>query len=186
MPDVAARIAEIRALAEAARDKKAAYGPDLDLTAFNAAHDSTSIDSLEALERQVKEVALAVGIDTSETDRSGSYFQIDRSPIYQRVTEMYGGKLEIMSTADAVKLYPEIMFEKYYWRAMAPDKDKYTAQVALQQTEGYFIRVLPGQKIDKPIQACLFVGENNISQNVHNVIIMEEGSEATVITGCTI
>lgn len=186
MPDVAARIAEIRALAEAARDKKAAYGPDLDLTAFNTAQDSTSIDSLEALERQVKEVALAVGIDTSETDRSGSYFQIDRSPIYQRVTEMYGGKLEIMSTADAVKLYPEIMFEKYYWRAMAPDKDKYTAQVALQQTEGYFIRVLPGQTIDKPIQACLFVGENNISQNVHNVIIMEEGSEATVITGCTI
>lgn len=186
MPDVAPRIAEIRALAEAARDKKAAYGPDLDLTAFSAAQDSASVDSLEALEQQVKEVVLGVGIDTSEADRSGSYFQIDRSPIYERVTEMYGGKLEIMSTADAVKLYPEIMFEKYYWRAMAPDKDKYTAQVALQQTEGYFIRVLPGQKIDKPIQACLFVGENNISQNVHNVIIMEEGSEATVITGCTI
>ncbi|MDI6712559.1 MAG: SufD family Fe-S cluster assembly protein [Anaerosomatales bacterium] len=192
MPDVAstfdvqARIAEIRALAEAARDKKAAYGPDLDLARFNAARDATSVESLESLEKQVKEVALGVGIDTKEENRSGTYFQVDRSPIYERVTEMYGGKLEIMSTAQALELYPELMYEKYYWRAVAPDKDKYTAQVALQPTEGYFIRVLPGQKIEKPIQACLFVSENNISQNVHNVIVMEEGSEATVITGCTI
>ncbi|GAV32097.1 ABC-type transport system [Coriobacteriaceae bacterium EMTCatB1] len=184
--DVQARIAEIRALAEAARDKKAAYGPDLDLSRFNPAADAQSVESLESLEKQVKEVALGVGIDTKEENRSGTYFQVDRSPIYERVTEMYGGKLEIMSTAQALQLYPELMYEKYYWRAVAPDKDKYTAQVALQPTEGYFIRVLPGQKIEKPIQACLFVSENNISQNVHNVIIMEEGSEATVITGCTI
>jgi Fe-S cluster assembly scaffold protein SufB len=184
--DLKARIAEIRALAESARDKKAAYGPDLDLSRFNPAADAASVESLESLEKQVKEVALGVGIDTKEENRSGTYFQVDRSPIYERVTEMYGGKLEIMSTAQALELYPELMYEKYYWRAVAPDKDKYTAQVALQPTEGYFIRVLPGQKIEKPIQACLFVSENNISQNVHNVIIMEEGSEATVITGCTI
>ncbi|MCX8007841.1 MAG: SufD family Fe-S cluster assembly protein [Coriobacteriia bacterium] len=184
--DVQARIAEIRTLAEAARDKKAVYGPDLDLSRFNAARDAESVESLESLEKQVKEVALGVGIDTKEENRSGTYFQVDRTPIYERVTEMYGGKLEIMSTAQALELYPELMYEKYYWRAVAPDKDKYTAQVALQPTEGYFIRVLPGQKIEKPIQACLFVSENNISQNVHNVIIMEEGSEATVITGCTI
>lgn len=184
--DVEARIAEIRALAESARDKKAAYGPDLDLSRYNPAADAASVESLESLEKQVKEVALGVGIDTKEENRSGTYFQVDRSPIYERVTEMYGGKLEIMSTAQALQLYPELMYEKYYWRAVAPDKDKYTAQVALQPTEGYFIRVLPGQKIEKPIQACLFVSENNISQNVHNVIIMEEGSEATVITGCTI
>lgn len=184
--DVQARIAEIRALAESARDKKAAYGPDLELSRFNPAADAASVESLESLEKQVKEVALGVGIDTKEENRSATYFQVDRSPIYQRVTEMYGGKLEIMSTAQALELYPELMYERYYWRAVAPDKDKYTAQVALQPTEGYFIRILPGQKIEKPIQACLFVSENNISQNVHNIIIMEEGSEATVITGCTI
>ncbi len=186
MSDVAARMARIRELALAARDKKAAYGPDLDLERYDVARDATSVESLESLERQIKEVALGVGIDASERGRSGSYFQVDRTPIYQRVQEMYGGKLEVMSTADALRLYPELMYERYYWRAVAPDKDKYTAQVALHATEGYFIRVLAGQRIDEPIQACLFVSENNISQNVHNVIVMEEGSEATVITGCTI
>jgi len=184
--DLASRKTEIHTRAWAARDKPALYGPDLDLTAFNAAKDAVSVESLESLDRQMKEVALSVGVDSSEEGRSGTYFQVDRSPIYERVTEMYGGKLEIMSTKDAIELYPELMYEHYYWRAVAPDKDKYTALVALQETEGYFIRVLPGQKIDKPIQACLFVSENNITQNVHNVIIMEEGSEANVITGCTI
>ncbi len=184
--DLAARKTEIHTLAWAARDKQALYGPDLDLSVFNAAQDAVSVESLEALDKQMKEIALGVGVDSSEEGRSGTYFQVDRSPIYQRVTEMYGGKLEIMSTKDALELYPELMYEHYYWKAVAPDKDKYTALVALQETEGYFIRVLPGQKIDKPIQACLFVSENNITQNVHNVIIMEEGSEANVITGCTI
>ena len=97
---------------------------------------------------------------------------------------MYDDKLEIMSTKEALALYPELMFEKYWWRAVAPDKDKYTALVALHQTEGYFIRVKAGHKVDKPIQACLFVSESNVSQNVHNVIIVEDGAEANVITGC--
>ena len=67
-----------------------------------------------------------------------------------------------------------------------PDKDKYTALVALHQTEGYFIRVKAGRKVEKPIQACLFVSESNVSQNVHNIIIVEDGAEANVITGCNI
>ncbi len=186
MSDVEARKAEIRRLAEAAVNKPATFGPDLDLSEFNAAEDVTSVESLASLNKQTKEAALEIGFDTTEEGRSGSYFQMDRSPIYRKVEEMFDNKLEIMSTEEALRLYPELMYEKYYWRNVAPDKDKFTAQVALSTTEGYFIRVKAGQKIDKPIQACLFVSENNISQNVHSVIILEEGAEANVLTGCTI
>jgi Fe-S cluster assembly scaffold protein SufB len=186
MSDVEARKAEIRRLAEAAVGKPATFGPDLDLTSFDVAADAQSVESLESLEKQTKEAALGIGFDTTEAGRSGSYFQMDRSPIYRKVEQMFDNKLEIMSTEEALALYPELMYEKYYWRNVAPDKDKYTAQVALTRTEGYFIRVKAGQKIDKPIQACLFVSENNISQNVHSVIILEEGAEANVLTGCTI
>lgn len=186
MPDVEARKAEIRRLAETAADKPATFGPDLDLDSFDVAADAQSVESLESLNKQTKEAALGIGFDTTEAGRSGSYFQMDRSPIYRKVEQMFDNKLEIMSTEEALALYPELMYEKYYWRNVAPDKDKYTAQVALTRTEGYFIRVKAGQKIDKPIQACLFVSENNISQNVHSVIILEEGAEANVLTGCTI
>ena len=36
------------------------------------------------------------------------------------------------------------------------------------------------------MQSCLLVAENYVSQNVHNIIIVEEGAELQVITGCTL
>jgi Fe-S cluster assembly scaffold protein SufB len=186
LPDVTARLDEITRLAEAAADKPAALGPDIDLSRFATVSERDELDSLQSLERQVREAALMSGFDANEAERSGSYFQLDRTPIYQKVMDAFGGQIEIMSTQDALEKWPEEMVEKYWWRAVAPDKDKYTALVALHQTEGYFIRVKAGQKVEKPIQACLFISESNVSQNVHNVIIVEDGAEANVITGCNI
>ncbi|MDZ4064329.1 MAG: SufD family Fe-S cluster assembly protein [Coriobacteriia bacterium] len=183
----AARLADIRAAAEAAVDKQATYGTDIDLASFGEAAESDRVEAIESIDRQMREVALRTGFVAEEkAERSASFFQVDRTPIYEKVMEMYDGKVEVMGTEDALARYGDEMVEKYWWRAVAPDKDKYTALVALHQTEGYFIRVKAGQKVDKPIQACLFISENNISQNVHNVIIIEDGAEANVITGCTI
>ncbi|PKQ30188.1 MAG: ABC transporter ATP-binding protein [Actinobacteria bacterium HGW-Actinobacteria-10] len=181
-----ARLDEIRVSAEAAIDKPAALGPDIDITRFRTVSEADKIDSLESLEKQVKETVLLSGFTADETERSASYFQMDRTPIYDRVQKAFDDAIEIMSTQDALRLWPEEMIEKYWWRAVMPDKDKYTAIVALHQTEGYFIRVKAGRKVEKPIQACLFVSESNVSQNVHNIIIVEDGADANVITGCNI
>jgi Fe-S cluster assembly scaffold protein SufB len=180
------RLAEIRALALAVEDKAAALGPDVDLTGFRTVSEQRRIESLKSLEKQVRETVLMSGFTADESGRAGSYFQMDRTPIYERVAEAFGGAVEIMGTEDALRRYPDEMVEKWWWRAVAPDKDKYTALVALHQTEGYFIRVKAGAKVEKPIQACLFISESNVSQNVHNVIIVEDGAEANVITGCNI
>ena len=48
----------------------------------------------------------------------------------------------------------------------------------------YFIRAQPGVKTVFPVQACLYLKAASISQNVHNIIIAEEGSELHIITGC--
>jgi hypothetical protein len=180
------RLAEIRSAAEAAIDRPAAIGPDVDITRFKTVSEADKIDSLESLERQVKETVLLSGFTADETERSASYFQMDRTPIYERVQTAFDNAIEITSTEDALKRWPDELIEKYWWRAVMPDKDKYTALVALHQTEGYFIRVKAGMKVEKPIQACLFVSESNVSQNVHNIIIVEDGAEANVITGCNI
>ncbi|MDY0088310.1 MAG: SufD family Fe-S cluster assembly protein [Coriobacteriia bacterium] len=181
-----ARLGEIRASATAAAGKPAAIGPDIDLTKLGEVTEHDRIASLSSLEKQMREVAAGVGIDTSEESRSASYFQLDRTPIYEKVAAAFDDAIEIMSTQEALARYPEEMIERWWWRAVAPHKDKYTALVALKQTEGYFIRVKAGRKVAKPIQACLFVSENDVSQNVHNVIVVEDGAEAHVITGCTI
>jgi Fe-S cluster assembly scaffold protein SufB len=181
-----ARLAEIRAAAEAAADKPAALGPDVDLDPFRTVSERERIDSLASLDKQVRETVLMSGFTADETDRSASYFQLDRTAIYERVSAAFGGAIEIMGTEEALSRWPDELVERYWWRAVAPDKDKYTALVALHQTEGYFIRVKAGRKVEQPIQACLLISESNVSQNVHNVIIVEDGAEANVITGCNI
>jgi Fe-S cluster assembly scaffold protein SufB len=47
------------------------------------------------------------------------------------------------------------------------------------------IRALPGSKSIYPVQACLYLDKDGLQQNVHNLIIAEEGSELHIITGCS-
>ena len=74
--------------------------------------------------------------------------------------------------------------EEYFWKLVPVDQDKYTASAFLELHDGYVIRALPGSKSVYPIQACLYIEKENLQQNVHNLIIAEEGAELHVITGC--
>jgi hypothetical protein len=177
-------LSEIEARAEKAKDKKAAFGPDIDLSRYTQHIERGKIESLESLSHQAKEAAMMTGINLKEEQRAGSYMQVDQSVVYESLNKAYEGQLEIMSTTDALRKYDWI--EDYYWKAVPVDQDKYTAQAALHMTHGYFIRVFPHQKPQYPVQSCLMVAENYISQNVHNIIIVEEGAELQVITGCTL
>jgi hypothetical protein len=181
-----ARLEEIRLAAEAAADKPAALGPDIDLSKFTTVSEFDRVAELESIERAIRETAFMSGFTSDESERSASYFQLGRAPIYERVMQAYGGQIEIMGTQEALERYPEEMLTKWWWRCVDPGKDKYTALAALHQTEGYFIRVKAGAKVEKPIQACLFISENRATQNVHNIIVVEDGAEANVITGCNI
>ncbi|HAW50371.1 TPA: hypothetical protein DCX16_05435 [bacterium] len=123
----------------------------------------------------------SVGIDISEKDRSGTFIQIDHSIVHQ--VSHYEG-LEVMATSLACEKYP--FLSEYLWRAVNFDLDEYTKAVqSFPHTNGYFIRALPGVKSTYPLQACLFIGKDGLVQNVHNIIIAEEGSELNIITGCT-
>jgi Fe-S cluster assembly scaffold protein SufB len=75
--------------------------------------------------------------------------------------------------------------QEYFWRLIDPAKDKYTALAALKGRGGYFIRVKKGVKVEEPIMACLFMSYGGL-QAPHNIVVVEEGADATVYTGCTI
>ncbi len=184
MPISQSYLREIEEKALKAVDKKALYGPDIDISKYTQHIERGKIESLEDLSRQAREAAIVTGINLKEEQRAGSYMQIDQSVVYESLSKSYEGQLEIMSTTDALNKYD--WTEDYYWKAVPVDQDKYTAQAALNMTHGYFIRVLPHQKPQYPVQSCLLVAENYVSQNVHNIIIVEEGAELQVITGCTL
>ncbi|WP_424358859.1 SufB/SufD family protein [Methanocella sp. MCL-LM] len=172
---------EIIKRARAAINKKAAYGNDVDLESFQKQVPvREKITSLGQLSSGVKERALHVGVDASMSERSGSFFQHDQSIVYASSTQE---GLELMDINDALKKYDWL--QEYFFGIVQPDQDKFTAYSATHEFAGYFIRALPGAKITFPLQACMYIGREGMIQNVHNILIAEEGSELHVITGCT-
>ncbi|MFC1593021.1 SufD family Fe-S cluster assembly protein [Candidatus Omnitrophota bacterium] len=171
--------------AEASKDKIATFGPDIDISRYEHASERQTIKSLSDLPAELTRAAQGVGVELREQGRAGTFVQLDHSVIYQKIKDEYHGQVEIMSITEALDKYPEVRKE-YYWKAVSVDKDKYTSYAELHPMHGYFIRVLGGAKIPRPIQSCLLLQENATLQNVHNIIIMEEGAEAQIITGCSI
>jgi Fe-S cluster assembly scaffold protein SufB len=122
---------------------------------------------------------LDVGVDTDENDRAGTFIQKDRSVIHCKT--MQDG-VEVMSISQAQEKHGWL--SNYIWKNISPDTDKFTSLAKKKPQEGYFIRSLPGVKTEHPIQSCLYIAKEGSSQNVHNIVIAEEGSELHIITGC--
>ncbi|WP_039765535.1 MULTISPECIES: SufB/SufD family protein [unclassified Caldicellulosiruptor] len=173
----------ILALAKSAENKKAAFGTDIDLSQFEEADEKEEIDELSKLPEEIQKTILNAGIEVKEEGRVGSFLQVDHSVVYKRLAQSYSGQLEILDINEALEKYPEVR-EKYFWKTVKPDRDKYTAFSAMHPAHGYFIRVFKGQKVEKPVQACLLLQENARIQNVHNIVIVEEGAEVQIINGC--
>mgnify|MGYP000846013393 CR=1 FL=1 len=172
--------AELRKRAEAARDKKAALGEDIDLSRFReGAHDIPEVPSLEELSDDAQEAMLRSGVVPSGEGREGSLIVLDNSMVaHSAASKSY----ELMDIRAALQKHDWL--SEYSWKLVQPDADKYTAATYLTDAPGYFIRALPGQQVKMPIQTCLLVGKQNTAQMVHNIIIVEEGASLEVVTGC--
>lgn len=167
--------------AKAAADKKAAFGEDIDLSKYvrdGEVHQYQPDPS--QLPRNAKEQMLSAGVILDDaSQRSGTYIQMDNTPIHSSIRQE---GIEVMAVSQAMEKYDWLA--DYLWKAVAVDSDKYTANVELNENDGYFIRALPGKKSVLPVQACLYLAQSKLVQNVHNIIIAEEGSELHIITGC--
>ena len=139
---------------------------------------------LVSLPADVTSRSLQVGVRADEANRSGTYFQVDHSPVFQTIKKGLEGKVEISSMKQAVEQHDWL--KDYMWQLIDSSADEFTELTEKNWDDGYFVRVLEGQKVSIPLQACLFISRNGLNQNVHNIIILEPGSEAQIITGCTV
>ncbi|MBS7634533.1 SufD family Fe-S cluster assembly protein [Candidatus Bathyarchaeota archaeon] len=165
-------------------NKPADLGPDLDLSQYSRNPRNWEPCPLSNLPKDVLERALEVGIASNKENRAASFFQIDHSVIFKAVQDAFENKVEIMSAKEALEKYDWL--KDYWWKIVKVDADKYTALAELAWDQGYFIRILEDQQVTIPLQACLYISTDNLNQNVHNLIVAEPGSEAQIITGCTI
>ncbi len=164
-----------------AKAKKAVFGEDIAIEKYGTGEEHDALNALDEFPEEYQQDLLDAGIEPSEKDRSGSFLQQDCSVVFSTVK--YPG-LELMSTTDAMKKHDWL--KDYLWKAIQVDMDKYTAEVELEQTHGYFIRSEAGKKVTMPVQSCLFITSDKIGQKVHNIIIAEEDSELHIITGCSV
>ena len=166
--------------ARQAKEKKAPLGPDIDLDAYESeALPHEYVEDLHVLSEADKKRMILAGVDTEEKDRSGTFIQKDTAVVHAH-SKQEG--LEVIPIKDALKKYDWV--QDYYWKLVAVDTDKYTAKAHLDLHNGYVIRALAGSKVIYPVQACMYLEKEGLSQNVHNIIVAEEGSELHIITGC--
>jgi uncharacterized protein len=167
--------------AKAAANKPATYGEDVNLNNYvNPDEKLPYQKDPSQLSPQTKDIMLGAGIMLDDpSQRSGTYLQMNNTPVHFSAKQE---GVEVMAVSQALEKYDWLA--DYLWKAVAVDADKYTANVELNDNDGYFIRALPGQKTIYPVQACLYLAQAKSVQNVHNLIIAEEGSELHIITGC--
>ena len=123
---------------------------------------------------------LTVGVDLEQEEaRSGTFVQIDQKV---HASKSLQDNVEVMDVASALEKYD--WMDEYWWKAVSQDKDEYTKTAGEAEPAGYFIRALPGAKVEIPVQACMYMKLPGETQKVHNIVIAEEGAELTIVTGC--
>jgi len=156
---------------------------DIDLGRFVTTLDTQRAATIspDQVEPADAEVMASVGVHVKGEDRSGTYILRDFHPLCLLAQS---DDFELLAIADALRKY-DWLREKYCWKAVPADLDRYTARCAsAPEPQGYFVRVKKGAKGPFPVQACLYISQGNIAQMIHNVVILEEGSELHLITGC--
>lgn len=118
-----------------------------------------------------------VGFDIEEKERAGSFFQRDNKII---LTKSLQEGVEILPVEVAIEKFPEIQ-QKYWGKTF----EKINSEFEKNTEGGYFIRIKKNVKTIFPIQACLYLKSKRFKQKIHNIVIVEEGAEAYLITGCT-
>jgi len=155
---------------------------ELELEKFVPAKKVEGPRSLEELSPEELERFREVGVDPEESNRLGTFIQADCRVLSCHCSMPEG--VELLPITEALRKY-DWLRENYYWKAVSPEKDVYTKVTAEDLDNGYFIRVRPGEKVIYPLQACLYIRTDSVAQRVHNIVVVEEGAELHIITGCT-
>jgi len=153
---------------------------DINIENYNVdAKDHAYVEKLSQIEPTDAKQLLDVGVDIDENARIGTFIQKDKSVIHCKTSQE---GIEVMGISQAQEKHGWL--SDYMWKNISPDTDKFTLQAKKNSHEGYFIHALAGVKTKHPIQSCLYIAKEGFSQNVHNIVVAEQGSELHIITGC--
>ena len=172
-----------RQVIEKALSKPSPYGPDIDLSRYRLGKPEIGEVNELDVDPRLNETLNRVGF--RNVNRL-SYIQVNESAKY-RIMEEYLRKYGVR-IIPLRKALDEIDFaRKLSWNLIRPDLDKYTAATYLYGGEiGYFVYVPPNVKVPIPIYTCLAITSDEKVQFAHNIVYVDEGAEAHLVTGCAV
>ncbi|SDB30488.1 hypothetical protein SAMN05660653_01478 [Desulfonatronum thiosulfatophilum] len=167
-------------IVEKPEQKNAGKPAGMDVSRFAFAKKDDGLVDFRSLSPEDKERLLMSGVDLDQASRSGTYLQVDHKNVH---CDSCDPNVEILDITKALEKYDGL--PEYFWAAVKKEQDDFTRMAAKEGLHGgYFIRAKAGMKITEPVQSCLFIKGEAVAQNVHNIIVVEEGAELHVITGC--
>ncbi len=151
----------------------------LDLNKYNFTGQESGLLDFRQMSEADRKRVLYAGMDPTEQGRSGSFLHMNHGGVK---SQSFIPGLEVMNINDALTAFNGL--PEYYWKALDRNQDEFTRAVDANLHGGYFIRAKKGVKVTEPVQSCLFIKGNGLGQNVHNIVIVEEGAELHVLSGC--
>jgi len=171
-----------RAEIEKALSKPSPFGVDIDVSKYVIEEPSVEEFKALELEESFRRASTRLGFNGIRP----SYIQVDQTALYTLLEKRLRG-YGVTVIPLRIALEKTDLARRIAWRLVDPRNDKYTALAYLKGGElGYFIYVPPNVKVDIPIYTCLVLKLERRAQLAHNVVYVDEGSEAHVVTGCAV
>jgi Fe-S cluster assembly scaffold protein SufB len=123
--------------AKDSKKKEANLSEDIDIEEFKIEEpgEHESVESLEEIPKKYQNTLLQVGVDPKSEERGGSFMMMGQSEI---IAQSNTESIELLNIRDALEKYDWL--SDYMWNAIDVDTDKYTAETALGDPGGFFIR----------------------------------------------
>ncbi len=118
---------------------------------------------VEKISRKILKEVLKVGFEISK-EKAGNFLLVDDEVVIKEINDIFRNQVEVLTIKDA--------------------KRKYGIKVGKNVDGGVFIRIPKNATIMFPFQAC-FLMKDFDEQRVFNCIVIEEGANANILSGCT-
>src|SRR5262245_59962232 len=135
---------------------------------------------------EIKKTFDRLGIPEAEKKfLAGVKAQFESEVIYGSLKEDLAKKGVIFTDTDtAVREYPELVRE-YFSTIIPPTDNKFAALNSAVWSDGSFIYVPKGVKVEFPLQAYFRINAESMGQFERTLIIVDEGAEVHYVEGCT-
>ena len=159
---------------------------DLDEIYFYVRPQDRMEHSWDDVPDEIKETFEKLGIPEAERKvLAGVGAQYESEMVYHSLREEWEQQGVIFeSIEDGLKKYPDL-FREYFSTVVPTADNKFAALNSAVWSGGSFVYIPKGVKVEIPLQAYFRVNSEQMGQFERTLIIVDEGSEAHYIEGCT-